>query len=106
MMITKRLHVSGLTATITPADLSARFSNFGTVKSLDGFGLFDGVGQPRKFAFVTIEATEGALKKCKSYLQFSYIRFSTRIGLSTLSGTTYKGAKLRIGEAKPDYAER
>ncbi|KIK60441.1 hypothetical protein GYMLUDRAFT_73890 [Collybiopsis luxurians FD-317 M1] len=89
-MITKRLHVSGLTPTITPADLSARFGNFGTVKSLDGFDLLDGIGQPRKFGFVTIEATEAALKKC----------------LSTLSGTTYKGAKLRIGEAKPDYADR
>ncbi|KAF5388659.1 hypothetical protein D9757_004758 [Collybiopsis confluens] len=89
-MITKRLHVSGLTPTITPADLSARFSNFGLVKSLDGFGLLDSVGHPRKFAYVTVEATEAALKKC----------------VSTLSGTTYKGAKLRIGDAKPDYAER
>ena len=27
-------------------------------------------------------------------------------GLNLLSGTTWKGAKLRIGEAKPDFAER
>ncbi|KAJ3848724.1 hypothetical protein EV368DRAFT_48734 [Lentinula lateritia] len=88
--VTKRLHISGLTPSLTPADLSARLSHFGTVKSLDGFGLLDGVGQPRKYGYVTMETTSGSLKKC----------------LSTLSGTTYKGAKMRIGEAKPDFAER
>ncbi|KAJ3757756.1 hypothetical protein EV360DRAFT_70876 [Lentinula raphanica] len=88
--VVKRLHISGLTPSLTPADLSARLSHFGTVKSVDGFGLSDGVGQPRKFGYVTIETTSGMLKKC----------------LSSLSGTTYKGAKLRIGEAKPDFTER
>ncbi|KAJ3838891.1 hypothetical protein F5878DRAFT_618178 [Lentinula raphanica] len=88
--LVKRLHISGLTPSLTPADLSARLSHFGTVKSVDGFGLSDGVGQPRKFGYVTIETTSGMLKKC----------------LSSLSGTTYKGAKLRIGEAKPDFTER
>ncbi|KAL0581013.1 hypothetical protein V5O48_001007 [Marasmius crinis-equi] len=88
--VTKRLHVSGLTPALTPADLSARLSTFGTVKALDGFGLLDGVGQPRKFGYVTIEATPAALKRC----------------FTSLSGTTWKGAKLRIGEAKPDYRER
>ncbi|KAF9073325.1 hypothetical protein BDP27DRAFT_1319233 [Rhodocollybia butyracea] len=88
--ITKRLHVSGLTPNLSPADLSARLSNFGTVKSLDGFGLLDAVGQPRRFGYVTLETTQASLKRC----------------FSTLSGTTYKGAKLRIGEAKPDFAER
>ncbi|KAJ3824349.1 hypothetical protein F5880DRAFT_1506273 [Lentinula raphanica] len=88
--LVKRLHISGLAPSLTPADLSARLSHFGTVKSVDGFGLSDGVGQPRKFGYVTIETTSGMLKKC----------------LSSLSGTTYKGAKLRIGEAKPDFTER
>jgi hypothetical protein len=27
-------------------------------------------------------------------------------GLNALSGTTYKGAKLRIAEARPDFRER
>ena len=27
-------------------------------------------------------------------------------GMNLLSGSTWKGAKLRIGEAKPDYHER
>ncbi|ESK94936.1 ribosome biogenesis protein nop6 [Moniliophthora roreri MCA 2997] len=88
--VTKRLHVSGLTSSLTPADLSTRFSSFGTVKSLDGFGLLDGVGNPRKFGYVTLEATPAALKRC----------------LTALSGTTWKGAKLRIGEARPEYRQR
>lgn len=38
--ITKRLHISGLTPSLTPEDLSKRFSSFGTVKAIDGFGAF------------------------------------------------------------------
>lgn len=28
------------------------------------------------------------------------------VGMNVLSGSTWKGAKLRIGEAKPDFQER
>ncbi|KAJ3516997.1 hypothetical protein NLJ89_g782 [Agrocybe chaxingu] len=89
-LITKRIIVSGLTPAITADDISRRLSSFGTVKATDGFGLLDGVGQPRKFAFVTLETTTGNLAKC----------------MNLLSGTTWKGAKIRLGEAKPDYAEK
>ncbi|KAK0192347.1 hypothetical protein F5146DRAFT_1136115 [Armillaria mellea] len=88
--ITKRLHISGLTPSLSPADLSKRLSTFGTVKALDGFELLDGVGQPRKFGYATLEATPAQLAKC----------------LNVLSGSTWKGAKLRIGDAKPDFAQR
>ncbi|KAG6810476.1 hypothetical protein H0H92_011711 [Tricholoma furcatifolium] len=88
--IVKRLHISGLTPGLTSEDLSRRLSGFGTVKAVDGFGLCDGVGQPRKFGYVTLETTQGQLSRC----------------LNLLSGSTWKGAKLRIGEAKPDYAQR
>ncbi|TFK86521.1 hypothetical protein K466DRAFT_600266 [Polyporus arcularius HHB13444] len=88
--ITKRVHISGLTPAITAKDLSDRLSSFGTVKSIDGFGLLDAVGQPRKFAYVTLETTKGKLARC----------------MNLLSGVTWKGAKLRLGEAKPDYRER
>ena len=37
-------------------------------------------------------------------LDTPYIYFL--LGLNLLSGTTWKGAKLRIGEAKPDYVQR
>ncbi|KAF5379485.1 hypothetical protein D9615_006634 [Tricholomella constricta] len=89
-IITKRLHISGLTPALTASDLSKRLSTFGTVKAVDGFGLQDGVGQPRKFGYVTLETTIGKLARC----------------LNLLSGSTWKGAKLRIGEAKPDFAAR
>ncbi|KAI5120190.1 hypothetical protein M0805_002656 [Coniferiporia weirii] len=88
--ITKRLHISGLTPQISSTDLSKRFSTFGTVTALDGPGKLDALGQPRPFAYVTLETTKGQLSKC----------------LNLLSGTTWKGARLRIGEARPDYVER
>jgi hypothetical protein len=62
---TKRLHISGLTPSLTAADLEKRLSSFSTVKVLDGFGLVDAVGQPRKFGYATIEATESGLAKCQ-----------------------------------------
>lgn len=63
--ITKRLHVSGLTPAITPDDLAKRFGSFGDVKAMDGFGLMDAVGQPRKFGYVTLETTKKNLSRCK-----------------------------------------
>ncbi|THH28367.1 hypothetical protein EUX98_g5814 [Antrodiella citrinella] len=89
-IITKRLQVSGLTPAITPAELGAKLGSFGSVKALDGFGVLNAVGQPRKFGYVTIETTKAKLAKC----------------MNLLSGVTWKGAKLRMGEAKPDFRER
>jgi hypothetical protein len=65
-VIVKRLHVSGLTPAITPADLSQKLGSFGRIKSLDGFGKLDGLGQPRKFGYVTIETTKAKLARCTS----------------------------------------
>ncbi|TFK20277.1 hypothetical protein FA15DRAFT_759512 [Coprinopsis marcescibilis] len=88
--ITKRIHISGLTTAITADDINKRLSTFGSVKAVEGVGLLDGVGQPRKFGYVTLETTTGKLTRC----------------MNLLSGSTWKGAKLRLGEARPDYAER
>ncbi|KAI0248754.1 hypothetical protein BJV78DRAFT_1233136 [Lactifluus subvellereus] len=88
--ITKRLHISGLTPAISSHHLSHRLGTFGTVAALDGLGKLDALGQPRKFAYVTLETTKTQLSKC----------------MNVLSGSTWKGAKLRIGEAKPDFRER
>ena len=65
-LITKRIHISGLTPAISPADLSQRLSSFGTVKALDGFGLPDALGQPRKFGYATLETTKAKLARCTS----------------------------------------
>lgn len=63
--ITKRLHVSGLTPAITPDDLAKRFGSFGQVKAMDGFGLLDAVGQPRRFGYISLETTKKDLSRCE-----------------------------------------
>ncbi|KAI6008651.1 hypothetical protein EDC04DRAFT_2906953 [Pisolithus marmoratus] len=89
-LVTKRLHISGLTPSITSTDVLRRLSTFGSVKSLDGFGKSDALGDPRPFAYATLEGEEKDLARC----------------MNVLSGSTWKGTKLRIGEAKPDYRQR
>ncbi|CAE7146293.1 unnamed protein product [Rhizoctonia solani] len=105
-MQTTRLHISGLTPSISAPDLKQRFSTFGDVKQVDGIGKLDGVGRPRKFAYLTIETTQPKLARCSypSYL-IDYL-LTPPVGMNLLSGSTWKGAKLRIGEAKPDYKAR
>ena len=61
---TKDLIISGLTPSITADDIFRRLTTFGTVKASDGFGLTDGLGQPRKFGYVTLETTTEKLAKC------------------------------------------
>ncbi|CBQ69851.1 conserved hypothetical protein [Sporisorium reilianum SRZ2] len=86
----KRLHISGLTAAFSKEDLERRFSTFGTVLSLDGLGKRDALGQLRPFAYLTLQAPPQQIKRC----------------MNLLSGSVWKGATLRIGEAKPDFERR
>lgn len=65
--VTKRLHISGLTPAITADDLAKCLKNFGVVKSMDGFGMIDAVGQPRKFGYITLETTTKNLGRCESH---------------------------------------
>lgn len=88
--ITKRLHISGLTPAISAEDLLRRLASFGTVDALDGFGKRDALGRPRPYVYATLQTTRSKLSRC----------------LNVLSGSTWKGARLRIGEAKPDFRER
>lgn len=114
-LITKRIHISGLTPALTAAHISQRLSSFGTVKAADGFGLLDGVGNPRKFGYVSLETTASKFARCKphrrtlalpSLKRLNSILWVPSLGCNLLSGTTWKGAKFRIGEAKPDFRER
>jgi hypothetical protein len=89
-IISKRLHVSGLTAALSEEDIVGRFSSFGKVSSVTGFGELDANGDLKKFAHLTLEASEEKLKR----------------GIGGISGTVWKGAKLRVSDAKPDYKER
>lgn len=88
--ITKRLHISGLTPAITAADLTRRLGSYGAVTALDGLGKRDALGNERPYAYATLSTTKGKLSKC----------------MNVLSGAVWKGAKLRVGEAKPDFHER
>lgn len=60
----KRIIVSGLTHTISTSDLTSRFSAFGVVKAVDGLDKLDALGQPRKYAYVTLESTPAMHAKC------------------------------------------
>lgn len=109
--VTKRLIISGLTPSITAEDISRRLTTFGTVKAADGFGLPDGLGNPRSFGYVTLETTVGKLAKCEHIIVLhlngrKLIKSDCCKGMNLLSGSTWKGAKLRFGEAKPDFKER
>ena len=70
--LTKRLHISGLTPQISERDLKDRFSSFGTVKALDGYGKLDGNGEPRPYVYLTLESTKGQLAKC----EFVFLAFA------------------------------
>lgn len=86
----KRLHISGLTESFSKEDLIRRFSTFGTVVALDGLGKRDALGQFRPYAYLTLQASTHQIKRC----------------MNLLSGSVWKGATLRIGEARPDYQQR
>lgn len=77
-LLTKRLHISGLMPSITPADLERRLSSFGKVMAMDGFGARDALGEPRKFGFVTMEIGAKDLAKCESYLSVPRSNFVGR----------------------------
>jgi RNA recognition motif-containing protein len=66
-IVSKRLHISGLTPQITREDLTRCFSSFGTVKALDGLGKRNALGDPRPYAYLTIETTKPQLAKCLSF---------------------------------------
>ena len=63
-VVRKRLHVAGLTPAVSVSDLSQRLGTFGTVVTIDGIGALDGLGRPRPFAYVTIEAKSSQLARC------------------------------------------
>jgi len=63
-LISKRLHLSGLTTSISYDELSRRLGSFGSVTALDGLGKLDALGQPRNFAYVTLETTKTQLSRC------------------------------------------
>ncbi|ODN88789.1 hypothetical protein L198_06591 [Cryptococcus wingfieldii CBS 7118] len=87
--VTKRLHISGLKPEITAAHLRDRFSLFGSVSDVEELQP-DALGDPRPFTYLTLQTTPAQLKRC----------------LNTMSGSHWRGALLRIAEAKPKFDAR
>lgn len=87
--VPKRLHIGGLNDQISPKDLAERFSRYGQVDNVEAAGI-DGVGQMRRFAYLTLIATPQEFKKC----------------VGTMQSGMWRGAKLKIAEAKPKWDER
>ena len=63
-IILKRLYIGGLNANISREHLQDRFKSFGRVESVEWPGP-DALGQPRRFAYISLETTAEQYKKCE-----------------------------------------
>lgn len=87
-MSTRRLFIKGLPADIGEAELESRFKSFGSVSQVSLARNSD--GSCRGFGHLTMEAEEAGWKKC----------------LTALNGSSWKGGKIKIEDAKEDYKTR
>ncbi|CAG8578960.1 9011_t:CDS:10, partial [Paraglomus occultum] len=85
----KRVYIGGLFKGIIEEDIANRLRPFGSISNVDIIYQQE-TGESRGFAYVTIKTTPTLWRKC----------------VSTLNGTIWKGMKLRIEVAKPDYKQR
>ncbi|WFD36253.1 hypothetical protein MCUN1_003131 [Malassezia cuniculi] len=88
----RRIHISGLGGKFSREELERRLSSYGEVLDFDGCEAHhvDGVGNPRTYAFATLKISPTQLSKC----------------MNTLSGVIWKGTRLRVAEAKPQWNVR
>lgn len=103
--VVKRLHISGLTPQITQDHLRDRFKSFGTVLGLEVPGP-NAFGEPRAFVYLNIETTPAQLRKCEWQLktgEAALCRNQLTPGLNIMSGAHWRGAQLRLAEAKPRW---
>jgi len=86
-----RLHLGNLSPTISIDDIESRFRRFGEVQEvnilLDKFPMEGRQPQCRGFAYVSLYATSAAIEQCRT----------------TFNGCNWKGRKLRVNYAKPDF---
>jgi len=85
----KRLYVGGLSSSTTEAELRQRFASFGTVNSVE-IMKDKYTNESRNFGYLDLGVTEQNWMKC----------------LSILNGASWKGSKLKVQEAKPNFEER
>ncbi|KAG7882533.1 hypothetical protein KL938_002956 [Ogataea parapolymorpha] len=86
----RRIYVGSMSKSLAenPRDLEQRFERFGKV--VRGFEIHHKEVQDYYYGYITLQIPEDQLKKLKR----------------SFNGVTYKGSKLAIQEAKPDYKER
>jgi hypothetical protein len=103
-VISKRPQISGLTPAIFIEDISPRLGPFGSVTALDGLGKC-ALGQPRKFAYPILQTIKPQLSRCASTTRplVPSVFLTIVTGMNGLSGSTWKGARLHIGEAKQTF---
>lgn len=119
-IITKRIHVGGLTPSITPSHIKDRFKSFGNVlqveeMSEDGLGMcspFFGYevmlisrrANPTIYLLHDTDYTSTIEEMC--VLDPSACEEDQELikqGLSIMSGSMWRGCQLRLAEAKPNY---
>lgn len=85
-MDSRRLYIRGLPEEVSEADLQSRFKSFGKVAAVQvARNSID--GKCRGFAHLSMDCSEADWKKC----------------LSTLNGSSWKGTKILIQDAKMDF---
>lgn len=87
-MPSSRLYIRGLDENIGESDIKDRFAHFGTVSDVSVAR--DAYGGCRGFAHLTLNGEENTVRKC----------------ISSLSGSSWKGKRLKIEEARPSYTEK
>ncbi|CAG8505683.1 7456_t:CDS:10 [Paraglomus brasilianum] len=85
----KRVYIGGLSKNVNEQDIANRLRPFGSISNVNIIYQQE-TGESRGFAYATVKTTPTLWKKC----------------VSTLNGTIWKGMKLRIEDAKPDYKKR
>lgn len=106
MSSSTRLHISGLTPSISAQDINSKLSSFGNVQALDGFGALDAngaqsearvparltmrpsAGDPRKFAYATLEAQPTQVSKCSSARVLDVCFMRLALTLRSVSSST------------------
>jgi len=105
----KRIHISGLTQSLTPQDITSRFSSFGVevlsvepwLTSDQGSSGSTNIGVDKTYTYMNIAYPPASDEQGTQQVKAKLDR-AKRL----LSGSVWKGAKLRIGDAKPDWRQR
>ncbi len=110
-----RLYVGGLPTSVDERELAARFTPFGAVIACEFLapkpqGIADFPPVRRGFAYVELDADDGAIKKClsvvRAVMQHMHATFGHPCRRRQYQHSKWKGHQLRVEMAHPDYLAR